>query len=176
MNPYLHFFAYFGCSSLEELYNKLELVGKLTMGLDNLPFPLSALRNGHNPDIFAFILKCFRLDSDNNSDEQAKTLIEVLKQNNPRVSYQNPKISDEKCSKEDADLIRHVALFGIDLPGYKHNPYGLGYYSKLFMDCFFGNFTEFMVHVNSLSGKELEKMLEKRGLWAVQPSVRTYLV
>jgi hypothetical protein len=53
--------------------------------------------------------------------------------------------------------------FGIDLPGSKHNPFGhLQYFSSFFIDMYFGNYTEFMVHVKSFPKEELDKKLNKR--------------
>lgn len=100
---------------------------------------------------------------DNDSDAQAKQLILYLKENPPAVKYENPEIPRRRCTMKEIHLMNHIFGYGIDLPGSKHNPFGhIQYYSSFFIDIFFGNYTEFMDHVNSLSSKDLEKELKRR--------------
>ena len=70
-----------------------------------------------------------------NSDANAISLIKFLKQNPPEESYENPKLPGEVASE-----------------GYK----------QFLIDMFFGNYTEFIEHVDGLSKDEIDKALNKR--------------
>ena len=90
-----------------------------------------------------------------------------LRQNPPRVSYQNPDVwmgyTDWELTKNEfvQDLMDYVAV-EIDLPGSKYNPIGQGYYSDLFIHMFFGNYSDFNKHIEKLSEQELKKALAAR--------------
>ena len=165
-SPFTIYFSSFGCDTIPELYSTLEWFAKFRMGMDNLPFLLSDLEEPDPVkcgDISTFLLKCIEIRGGNDAEAQVKELTKYLKENHPKVSYDNPKLPDGPCTKEQENLARFIYCFGIDLPGSKHNLYGhLQYYSSFFIDMFFGNFTEFMVHINSLSSKDLKKQLKKR--------------
>ena len=166
MHPLEVFFPIFDCSSIPELYSKLENIAKDKMEMHELPFPLSDLvlpRCCKWEDITYFIVKCARHARGDESEAQVKRLVEILKDNHPNVNNGNPKLSTRELTLEERNLIRIIFLEGIDLPGSKYNLYGnIEYYSSFFMDMFFGNFTKFMDHVNSLSNEELKIELEKR--------------
>ena len=166
MNPYEQFLPSFECSSLEELYSVLENIARVEMNMDELPFPFSEIEELNHisfGDIFTFIDQCYRLISGDDTIKQIKQLIEYLKGNPPKVSYKNPKLPDGQCTKEEKKLIYQLFTNGIDLPGSKYNLYGNpGYFSRFFMDIFFGNYSDFMAKVHSLSTKELQHELERR--------------
>ena len=167
MNPYELLIKSWNCSSFQEFYSKLESIARNRMGLDRVPFPLSALEhppgNNANPEIIEFIRKCFKIATGNNSDDDVIKLIEYLKENPPEESYENPKLSDSKPNQDEMNLIKQIFYRGIDLPGSKHNPFGhLQYFSSFFIDMFFGNFTEFNDCIKSLSKEELDKAMKKR--------------
>ena len=97
------------------------------------------------------------------SDVTAKNLIKRLKTEPPKESYENPKLPGGPVRKFELDLMNHIFMFGIDLPGSKHNLYGhLQYYSSFFIDMFFGNYTEAMESIYSLTDEELKRVLSKR--------------
>ena len=111
-----------------------------------------------NPDlskageISTFIFRCIRLKDGNNAEAQVQELTKHLKENPPKVSYENPILPDGPCTLEQKNLAQFIYCYGIDLPGSKLNLYGhLQYYSSFFIDMFFGNFTEFNAHIKSLS-------------------------
>ena len=165
-SPFAVHLSSFGCNTIPELYTRLEWIARFRIPLSHLPFKLSELEN---PDptryqiISAFIYKCMGLREGNDAEAQVKELTKYLKENPPKVSYENPKLPDGPCTQEQKNLAQFIYCFGIDLPGSKHNIYGhLQYYSSFFIDMFFGNYTEFMVHINSLSSKELKKQLKRR--------------
>lgn len=164
--PYDSFLINFCVETLPQLYFKLERIARFKMGLPHLPFMLSDLLNpdfSKAGDISSFIFKCIRLLEGNYAEDQVIELTKHLKDNPPKVSYENPKLPEGPCTPEQKHLAQFMYCFGIDLPGSKHNLYGhLQYYSSFFIDMFFGNFTEFMAHINSLSSKELKKELKKR--------------
>ena len=165
-NPYEIHLSKFKCNSFPELYSKLEFLGKMYMGLDNLPFLLSDLEEGDlskGGDIHSFMHKFIRLVEGNDAESQVIELTKYLKQNPPAESYENPVLPVGPCTPQQKNLAQFIYAFGIDLPGSKHNIYGhLQYFSSFFIDMFFGNFTEFMAHVRSLLNKELKKQLKKR--------------
>ena len=166
MNPFSVHFHTFGASSIPELYSTLERVARNKLRLDHLPFLLSDLEDCHPSkagDIATFIFQLMRLQDGNDADSQVKELTKFLKANPPEVSYENPKLPGGPCTPDQKNIAQFIYAFGIDLPGSKHNLYGhLQYYSSFFIDMFFGNFTEFMMHINGFSSKELKKQLEKR--------------
>lgn len=167
MHPYEHYLQRFHCSSFSELYAKLTRIAFVGMGLCELPFSLSELEHPSEnlgcSKINCFAMDCLKIANGDDSDAKAIELIKYLKENPPKVSYENPKLSDVKSSRDEICLTAHILNFGIDLPGSKHNLFGhLQYYTSFFIDAFFGNYTEFMAHVNSLSRKELKLALKKR--------------
>ena len=167
MNPYELAVADFHVKSLPELYAKLKTIARDKMGLRGVPFTLNDLENppGNKmcPEIFAFIQECVKAHQGDNSDEHAIKLIKYLKENPPKEIYENPKVSNDKLSKEDKNLIRHIFYYGIDLPGSRHCPFGhLQYFSSFFIDMYFGNYSEFNDHVKSLSKRDLMKAMKKR--------------
>ena len=166
-HPYHHSLKIFNCKSFQEVYSILECIAKNKMGLDRVPFPLSALENPpgnvNSPNIESFIVQCMKANNNDNSDAQAIKLIKFLKENPPKESFENPKFSDSKPTQNELYLMQHIFSFGIDLPGSRHNPFGhLQYFSSFFIDMFFGNYTEFNNHVKSLSKKDLKKAMKKR--------------
>ena len=168
MNCFEPLLRVWSCSSFQELYFKLNSVAKNRMGLDGVPFPLSALE--HPPsnivacsEITAFVMKCTKTVAGNNSDDDAIKLIKYLKDNPPEENYENPRLSDNQPTQDERNLIYHIFKFGIDLPGSMHNPFGhLQYFSSFFIDMFFGNFTEFNDHIKNLSKEELDMAMKKR--------------
>ena len=166
-HPYGNWFPLFNCSTIKAVYSKLEIIVKVKMGLDKVPFPLSALDHppGSIPDIEInnFIMSCFKAAIGNVCDTRAIKLIEYLQDNPPKISFENPKIPTGEITQIERNLIEHIFWFGIDLPGSKHNPYGKpGYFSNFFIDMFFGNYTEFMGHIKTLTKKELATALVTR--------------
>ena len=149
------------------MYAKMNTVAYLMMGLDQAPFPLEALThppdNKLDPDVADFMWKAHKVLCKDKSDAQAIKMLKLLKENPPKERYDNPKLPSRKCSKNEDNLIRHIFLHGLDLPGSKHCPFGhLQYFSNFFIDIFFGNYTEFIDHVNSLLSEELERALKRR--------------
>ena len=166
MHPYELYLKYWNCSSFQQFYSKLEFVARNRMGLDRVPFPLSALEHpsGNNhAEIIEFIGKCVDTVTGNNHDEDAIKLIKYLKDNPPEESYENPRLSDSQPTEDEENLILQIFHFGIDLPGSQHNPFGyLQYFSSFFIDMFFGNFTEFNDYIKTLSKEEIDKAMKKR--------------
>ena len=167
MNCYEPFLRIWSFSSFQEFYSKLESIARNRMGLDGLPFPLSALEHPPsvilNKKIMDFIVKCSKVATGNNSDDDVIKLIKYLKENPPEESYENPKLSDSKPNQDEMNLIGQIFFRGIDLPGSIHNPFGhLQYFSSFFIDMFFGNFTEFNDRIKSLSKDALDKAMKKR--------------
>ena len=167
MNPYEFYIKCWNCSSFQQFYPKLESIARNMMGLDRLPFPLSALEhppgNILNQEIIEFIRKCRKLGTGNNSDDDVIKLIKYLKENPPEESYGNPKLSDNPPTRDQWNLIQQIFYDGIDLPGSTHNPFGhLQYFSSFFIDMFFGNFTEFDDYIKSLSKEEIYRAMKKR--------------
>ena len=159
--------ANFECYSSQELYTILQVIAITKLGLDGVPFSLSALE--HPPsdnaikEITAFLRQCHKAASGNNSDDDAIKLIKYLKDNPPKESCENPRLSDSQPTQDEENLIEHIFNDGIDLPGSKHNPFGhLQYFSSFFIDMFFGNYTEFNDHIKNLSKEELNMAMKKR--------------
>ena len=164
--PYDGFLINFCVDTLPQLYFKLQRVAQFKMGLPRIPFELSDLlypdltKAG---DISSFIFKCLRLLEGNNAEAEVIELTKYLKENPPQVSYVNPVLPEGPCTPEQKNLAQFIYCWGIDLPGSKHNLYGhLQYYSSFFIDMFFGNYTEFFDHIQTLSSKDLKKELNKR--------------
>ena len=165
MNPYEVYLRAFGCTSFQELYSKLEIIAKNIMGLDGVPFSLSALEHPFGNELHevpAFLCKCDKILRGDNSDDDAIKLVKYLKDNPPEESYENPKLSDKQPTKDEKNLIQHIFHDGIDLPGSMHNPFGhLQYFSSFFIDMFFGNYTEFNDYIKTLSNEEIDKAMKK---------------
>ena len=93
-----------------------------------------------------------------------------LRQNPPRVTFQNPDAwmgyTDWEFTKNEfvQNLMDYVAV-EIDLPGSKYNPIGQGYYSDLFIHMFFGNYSDFIEYIERLS--EHDFIESKGGLSSV---------
>ena len=93
-----------------------------------------------------------------------------LKQHPPRVSFKDPDIFLVKYYenltgvKKDIFVKRLMTKCSpnIDLPGSKYNPIGQGYYSDLFINMFFGNYSDFIQHIEKLSKQELKRTLAAR--------------
>ena len=135
--------------------------------LDGLPFSLSALKkeiefNGEQNS--CEIVNSFKKLNDHNFLElEVRKLINFLKSGAPKKSFKNPILNTNRVIiANEISLQDHVFMFGIDLPGSRYNPLGMGYFSDFFMDMFFGNFTEFMEHVNKLSSISLKKAMKRR--------------
>jgi hypothetical protein len=168
MNCYeLNYLHILGCKSLQEFYISLSLIAKAEMGLEELPFPLSALEHPHKniicPEIHCFIWKAFGLICEHNPETEAIRLIKFLKENHVKESYENPVLPDGECTTRQVNFIHHIFTNGIDLPASKHNHYGIMQnYSGFFIDMYFGNYTEFMDHIKSMNKEELRKELKRR--------------
>lgn len=165
MNLRDFYLSAFKCNSVEELYFMAKHIAKKYMGLDKLPFSVSDLRHREfrcKSDISSFLNKCIAQVGGDNSEEKLKELVEFLKENPPKVTFENPKLPAGNCTDEEDNLMRQIHCNGIDLPGSKVNPNGMGYFSDFFIDMYFGNYTEFIDHVNLLSKQELKKVLTKR--------------
>ena len=97
-----------------------------------------------------------------------------LKQNPPRVNFDNPDTISKRFSRKfcttKTDLDNSIVIqslmdkcsLEIDLPGSKYNPIGQGYYSDLFIHMFFGNYSDFIQHIEKLSEQELKRALNAR--------------
>jgi hypothetical protein len=166
LNPFEDWLRAFRCSSYQELYSAIEYLAKCKIGLDEVPFPLSALENTpvcDYPEIDAFITQCAKAHNSDNSESDAIKLIEFLKENHPEESYGNPILPDKPPTKTEMQLMVHIFYNGIDLPGSLYNPFGhLQYFSSFFIDMFFGNYTEFNDYIKSQSKEEIQKALTKR--------------
>ena len=168
MKPYEHFLLSFGCKSFSKLYDELKRIARCYLDLDTPPFSLSALE--HPPggrectDVSDFLWRCQNFYQGDISELQAIRIIKCMKDNPPTVSHGNPKLPEGECSFDESNLIKHIHFFGIDLPGSKHNVIGnLEHFSSFFIDMFFGNYTEFMEHINEVSSKNmLRKTLDAR--------------
>lgn len=157
----------FHCDSKQQLYSTLKGIAIYRMGLDGVPFTLESLEqipdDTVDTDMSEFMDKCAKVITRDNSDEKAIKLVKFLKDNPPKESFENPKVSDSETTKDEIDLIQHIFSQGIDLPGSTHNPFGhLQNFSSFFIDMFFGNYTEFYDFVKNLSKVELEKAMERR--------------
>ena len=167
MNPYEVWLTDTKFSSYKDLYWAVQSIAKVKLGLDVVPFPLSALENPPDiyqcPEICSFMAQCFKAFVGNNSDSNAIKLIQFLKHNPPNESFANPILPDSEPTQDEKDLILHIWAYGIDLPGSKYNPFGhLQYYSSFFIDMFFGNYTEYNDYVKSLSREQLMKAMTRR--------------
>lgn len=167
MNPYEMYLPVTGCSSIGELYSKLETYAVVEMGFDQLPFPLSALERP-DPSIAGDVLSILSqyaasLNGSFDYGAHLKQLAESLKANPPEMSFENPKLIEGQLTYDDYNLINLIFQDGLELPGSKCNLYGnLEYFSSFFKDMYFGNYTDFMVHVHSLSAEDLKKELTRR--------------
>lgn len=167
MHPYEFSLRYYNCSTFQELYSKLEFIAESLMGLEEMPFPMSALvyppENKSCSDVLTFLEQCLKEVHGDVSNTEAIKLVRYLKENPPKESFENPKLPIAESTKDERDMMTHIFYFGIDLPGSKHNPFGhLQYFSSFFIDMFFGNYTEFIDHVKSLPKKDLQKAMKKR--------------
>ena len=167
-NPFECYLRLFNSSSYQEMYFRLKIIAKYQLGLDRIPFPLSVIENPSVddmicPEIHDFLVKCGKVATGNESEEDAIKLIRLLKDNPPEESYENPRVSNSRPPLNEGNLMVHIFYYGIDLPGSKHNPFGhLQYFSSFFIDIFFGNYTEFKDHIKSLSKEELDRAMKKR--------------
>ena len=165
INPYNTFLPSFSCSTLKELYSKLEIIAREKRGLKQLPFHLYDIEIPQRfcSNNFDFITECKKLLNKDNSSDHAKKLIIDLKNKSPKESYKNPKLEKRKYSMDENNLMVHIFNYGIDLPGSKYNLTGnMQYFSEFFIDMFFGNYTEFMEHVESKTIKKLKTVLNQR--------------
>jgi hypothetical protein len=94
------------------------------------------------------------------TNEAMRKMAHLCRINPTKPSYINP--PNVGPDEEDDDpWIRKIAertfIDGLELPGNRHNPLGMPYFSDFFMDMFFGNYTEFMQHIDKMSPKELKK-------------------
>ena len=87
LNPYGHFLLSFECSSFSELYPILKKIAKQKMGLNSLPFSLSALEHPTNgkecTDINDFLFRCRQFHQGDNSELHAIQIIKSFKENPP---------------------------------------------------------------------------------------------
>ena len=168
MNPNEMWLEKFGCATYTQLYPKLEKIALERMGMKQLPFPLAALKfptPENAKDIFCLVYRCSRFYEGDYSELDAINLIQYLKENPPLVTYQNPNLTDieHTVSVREANLMNHILISGLELPGSRHNLFGMGYFSTFFIDMYFGNITEFMAHVSTLtSSGELKRALKMR--------------
>lgn len=105
--------------------------------------------------------------------EAMRKMAHLCRNNPTKPSYKNPPNRGPE-KKNDDPWIRIIAerafIDGLELPGNRHNPLGMPYFSDFFMDMFFGNYTEFMQHIDKMSPKELKKALQCReGSWQYSP-------
>ena len=167
MNPYQHWLQSSKSNSFKGMYREMEGIAKVHLGMDELPFPLSAIEhppgNKSCPDIAALLLRCRRIQMGDNSEALVIKLIESLKKNPPKKSFENPKVPDSEMTKDEFCQMSHIFSFGIDLPGSRYNPEGnLQYFSSVFIDMFFGNYTKYKEHIKSLPNEELDLALKQR--------------
>ena len=156
----------YGVESIQEFYTKVNQSQKFKdrLGIDKLPFPLSAMEKDAyamrcHPLVKNILLRFSGLDGDNRF---GKEMLQTLKTNPPTESFKNPELPSN-MTPEELSLSYHVFCFGIDLPGSMSNPYGnLEYWGNFFIDIYFGNYTDVMEHINSLSSEDLRRELEKR--------------
>jgi len=154
------------CNSYRELYSKMQKIAKEKLNEDSLPFKLSDLEqpdgdDQHFRDIMIYVASLLKLHRNNNSDVEAKKLVESLKKNPPKVSYENP-VFPESQTQDELYLSKQIFLYGLELPGSRHNPLGMGYFSDIFYDMFFGNYSDFYSHIKKMSRVEIKKMLKRR--------------
>ena len=165
MNPYNKWLESCKFPSYAAMYDWMEFIAQFKMGMRELPFPLSALEQPGIipcPEILSFLDRCMKAANCDNSEAKVIELIEYLKDNPPKVSFENPKFK-EKYTKDEKDLMQHILHDGLELPGSRHNLFGhLQSFSSFFIDMFFGNYTEFIDHVNSLTKADLQKELNRR--------------
>ena len=162
-----HLLSMHKCNSSQELYIWAQVISKYKLGFDGVPFSLLDLE--HPPsvhaenEILAFLSQCVKAARGDNSDDDAIKLINFLKDNPPKESYENPKLSESQPTQQEKNLIEQIFYYGIDLPGSRHNPFGyLQYFSSFFIDMFFGNYTEFNDFIKTISKEELDKAMKKR--------------
>ena len=77
------------CNSYRELYSKMQKIAKEKLNEDSLPFKLSDLEqpdgdDRHFCDIIIYVASLLKLHRNNNSDVEAKKLVESLKKNPPK--------------------------------------------------------------------------------------------
>ena len=169
-NPYMDWLQKFECKNFRELYTKLEAIVKESQGLPKPPFSLTDLESAkvQDGDIVSYLFYCWKLGSAFGSYKYVIKLIMYLKQNPPKVSYKNPHLATTTFATEGIigentrNINIHTLWYGIDLPGSKFNPKGMGYFSDFVIDMFLGNYTEFMEHINKMTAPELKKCMQRR--------------
>ena len=159
----------FNCRTVNELYIKLRKIVKDCKTLVEecpLLFPFLANRqltfsnflfNPYNQDevtTYALLRNIY-------CAYKTKEFTEKFRKNPPAESYGNPPIA-KFDTIEEGTMFQFLLSVGVDLPGSKYNPIGMGHYSRFFYDAFFGNYTEVKQHIDSLSKEDLQKTLEKR--------------
>ena len=135
--------------------------------MQRLSFPLSDLEELDSTtrgDIMSNIDQCLKSLQSDASHSRAVQLIALLKKNPPNVTYENPKRADEEYTlSKKKRFLSYIFMYGLELPGCKHNLFGhIQYFSSFFFDIFVGNFTEYNAHIQQLSEKDLKKKLERR--------------
>ena len=156
------FVIFFRCNSFRELYIILENIYKefRPFGGDLLPFTCQELEESRSLDlpkqgqIKAVLMECWYA-------YMTKELVPILRKNPPRINYKNPKVINVTYS-EEAFVWKFLTMYGVDLPGSRYNPIGMDYYSDLFYNIFFGNYTEFMAQFDKFSEQELQLTLAQR--------------
>ena len=156
------FVDFFRCNSYQQLYVILENIYKefKPFGGDQLPFTSQELEESRSQDlakqglIKAVLMECWYA-------YETKELVPLLRKNPPKISYNNPNVISVTYS-EEAFVWKFLTMYGVDVPGSRYNPIGMGYYSDIFYDIFFGNYTEFMEHIDKFSEQKLQLTLAQR--------------
>ena len=160
LNPFIHvWLKFFNCTSCEELYTKLQQIHEEFKPVEgeHVPFALQELKQF--PSRVRKIVITTYLGIYLNAYKSDK-LIKDLRKNPPKESFENPVV--QQCSSYEEWVAMGSLMHNIDLPGSKYNPPGLGYYSDLFFDSFFGNFSVFNEQIRKLTKEELKKKLNTR--------------
>jgi hypothetical protein len=164
MSPFSLYFDLFECSTLQELYSQVEIIAIIKMGLEGPPFTLSTLEQPwsyFNKDFHLFFIKCYEIFTKADIDEEIVKLVEFLRKNPPQPSYENP-IVETGFTKAEMTTIQRIFYHGLELPGSRNNPLGMGYFTGFFLHVYFGNMTGVMEYINSLSKDQLDEALKMR--------------
>ena len=155
----------FDVKSFLELYMKLTKITRNYKPLDynEIPFCIGtfldykALDEGEINQLDSFLSECWCAYMTNK-------LVPELRKNPPKEGYENPVVMQlpGRSGVRQINLWTHLIAYGVDLPGARYNPVGMGYYSELFFHMFFGNYTEFIQHIENLTPEELDKTLKRR--------------
>ena len=152
--------AIFGCDTLEDFFTKLKEIIETCKpyGLDPsitwLMIEDSLDQNPPLKEMLPLLIECHYAYKSNELNEK-------FRHNPPEVTYENPELVAVSTTEEGM-LMTHLLFNGVDLPGSTYNPVGMGYYTPLFFHMFFGNYSDFIEHMDQLSPDELRKTLDRR--------------